>query len=285
MYSEKSINIKGELRNFDRPWIMGIVNITPDSFFSGSRTPSLEATRERIRTMVEEGVDCLDLGGYSSRPGADDVTPDEEYRRLCIGLEAARLEAPGIPVSIDTFRAAVAAKCIREWGADIINDISGGTLDPEMWQTVADLNAAYILMHMRGNPATMQQMCDYNDVTCDVLTDLQSKVRALRLLGVNDIILDPGFGFAKTVDQNFQLLAELQVFQQLHCPVLAGVSRKSMIWKSLDITPAESLNGTTVLNTIALSHGADILRVHDVREAVQARRLVELTLDNTPIFS
>lgn len=278
----RSINIKGKLLTFERPQVMGIVNITPDSFFSGSRTPELAAARERIRQMVEEGVDMLDIGGYSSRPGAEDISPDEEYRRLAIGLEAAREVAPQLPVSIDTFRAGVARRCVEEWDADIINDISGGTLDPDMCDTVAALHCAYILMHMRGNPSTMQSLTDYDDVTADVISDLSAKVHDLRLKGVNDIIIDPGFGFAKTVDQNYQLLAEMKNFSIFGYPVLAGLSRKSMIFRTLGNTPADCLNGTSVLNTIALLNGADILRVHDVRQAAEAVRLVGKLIENTP---
>lgn len=278
----RSINIKGKLLTFERPQLMGIINITPDSFFSGSRTPELAAAKERIRIMVEEGVDILDIGGYSSRSGAEDISPDEEYRRLATGLEAAREVAPQLPVSIDTFRAGVARRCVEEWDADIINDISGGTLDPDMCDTVAALHCAYILMHMRGNPSTMQSLTDYNDVTADVISDLSAKVHDLRLKGVNDIIIDPGFGFAKTVDQNYQLLAEMKNFSIFGYPVLAGLSRKSMIYRTLGNTPADCLNGTSVLNTIALLNGADILRVHDVRPAAEAVRLVGKLLENTP---
>ena len=278
-----NINIRGRVEFFDRPWVMGIVNVTPDSFYSGSRTPDEASAEKRIAELAEVGADCLDIGGYSTRPGADDISPEEEYRRLAVGLRAARKIAPEIPVSIDTFRASVARRCVDEWDVDIINDISGGTLDPDMWQTVADTRKAYVLMHTRGTPADMATLTDYDDVTVDVLADLAGKVNALRLLGVNDIILDPGFGFAKTVDQNFQLLAEFERFTELHLPVLAGLSRKSMLWKTLDTTPAESLNATTVVNTIALMKGASILRVHDVKAAREAVTLVDRLKDNTPL--
>ena len=215
----------------------------------------------------------LDFGGYSTRPGAAPVTEDEEYSRLAIGLEAVKELWPEVPVSVDTFRASVARRCVEEWGADIINDVGGGTLDPEMWPTVAELRVAYVLMHMRGTPATMNTLTDYNDVTADVITDLSKKVYELRGLGVCDIIIDPGFGFAKTVDQNFRMLDELDEFCKMGMPVLAGLSRKSMIWRTLGITPEESLEGTIGLNAIALDRGASILRVHDVRPA---RQLVSL---------
>ena len=271
-----TISLKGKLYPFDRPKVMGIINTTPDSFFSGSRTPDTFSIEKRVEQMVEEGVDIFDLGGYSSRPGAEDIDPETEYARLIPALKAVKKIAPETPVSIDTFRASVARRCVEEWGADIINDISGGTLDPEMWATVAELNVPYILMHMRGTPADMQTHTDYKDVVADVLKDLAFKIAELRQLGVADIIVDPGFGFAKTVDQNFRLLNELKVFGELGSPILAGVSRKSMIWRPLGITPEESLNGTTSLNTSALLNGADILRVHDVKEVRQCVELVEL---------
>lgn len=255
------------------PKVMGIVNVTPDSFFAGSRVRSFGEIKSRVLGMVGDGVDIIDLGGYSSRPGAEDVTPDEEYSRLATGLEICRKYVPDIPVSIDTFRADVARKCVEDWGADIVNDIGGGTLDPTMWETVAELRVPYVLMHMRGTPADMQRMTDYKDITADVLTDLSRKVYELRGLGVNDIIIDPGFGFAKTTQQNFQLLGELDQIKKAGLPVLVGLSRKSMIWKTLAITPEESLAGTVALDAMALMKGADILRVHDVKEAVQTVKL------------
>lgn len=284
----KSINIGGRLMEFDRPKVMGIINVTPDSFYSGSRTPGCAAIERRAVEMVEQGVDIFDIGGYSTRSGvygtrsgADEISPEEEYGRLDRGLEVLRRVAPDVPVSVDTFRAGVARKCVENWGVEIINDIAGGTLDPDMFATIADLKVAYVLMHTRGTPATMLQLTDYGDVTAEVLSDLMAKVRQLRLLGVNDIILDPGFGFAKTVDQNFRLLAELKVFVDTGLPVLAGLSRKSMIWRSLGTTPAESLTGTTVLDTVALMAGADILRVHDVRDAKENVLLIEKLRNNS----
>ena len=269
-----TINIKGQLMDFAVPKVMAIVNVTPDSFFSGSRLANAEEIRNRIRTVREEGADILDVGGYSSRPGAAEVSEEEEYSRLARGLEIIRDEWPEAPVSIDTFRSDVARRCIEEWGADIVNDISGGTLDPEMWRMVGDLKPVYVLMHMRGTPATMQSMTDYEDVTAEVITDLSRKCYELRGLGVNDIIIDPGFGFAKTVEQNFQLLRELGEFCKMGMPVLAGLSRKSMIWRKLGITPEESLAGTIALNTMAVERGANILRVHDVKPAVQVISLI-----------
>ncbi len=268
-----TISIKGELHLFDTPKVMGIINTTPDSFFSRSRTPESNAIAERVERMIEEGVDYFDVGGYSSRPGASDISADEEYSRLAPALEIIRKISPETPVSVDTFRASVARKCIEDWNVEIINDISGGTLDPEMWGTVAEAGVAYILMHLRGTPATMQQFTDYKDVVAEVLSDLAFKIASLRQLGVSDIIIDPGFGFAKTVEQNFTLLSKLKVFRETGCPILAGLSRKSMIWKTLGSSPEDALNGTTALNMAALMNGADILRVHDVAEARECVKL------------
>lgn len=270
----RSINIRGRLMDFSRPWVMAIVNVTPDSFYAGSRVFDTDALRRRIDQVREQGADAVDLGGYSTRPGAPEVSAEEEYRRLALGLECLRSEWPEAVVSIDTFRAGVARRCVAEWGADIINDISGGDMDSAMFETVAELKVPYILMHTRGTPETMQDMCRYEDVTAEVLSDLAHKAGRLRSMGVCDIIIDPGFGFAKDLPQNYELLSSLAEFRALDMPLLVGVSRKSMIYRLLDITPGESLNGTTVLNTFALLNGADILRVHDVAEARQA---VEIT--------
>lgn len=274
--SSLTLNIGGALMDFSTPKVMGIVNVTPDSFFSQSRTEGRGVIRERVARMRGEGADILDIGGYSTRPGAADVSPDEEYSRLARALEVVREVWPDAPVSVDTFRASVARRCVEEWGVAIVNDVSGGTLDPEMWPVVAGLRVAYVLMHMRGTPQTMQSLTDYADVTADVVTDLARKVYELRGLGVNDIIIDPGFGFAKTPSQNFRLLDELGEFCRMGMPVLAGLSRKSMIWRTLGISPEESLEGTVALNAIALDRGADILRVHDVLPAVHAVRLLSM---------
>ncbi len=270
-----TLNIRGRLLDLSTPRVMGIVNVTPDSFYAGSRTQTRAEVRARIAGMIADGADIIDIGGYSSRPGAGDVSPEEEYSRLCIGLEAARDVAPEIPVSVDTFRADVARRCVEEWKVDIINDIGGGKLDPAMWETVAGLKVAYVLMHMRGTPATMQSLTEYTDVTADILTELSRNIYELRGLGVCDIIVDPGFGFAKTVAQNFRLLDEIGEFRKMGLPLLAGLSRKTMIWKTLGITPEESLDGTVALGAIALDRGADILRVHDVLPAVQTVKLIE----------
>ena len=277
-----SINIKGSLHHFHKPWVMGILNVTPDSFFAESRTIETDDIRRRIDDLISQGTDIIDIGGYSSRPGAPEVSADEEYSRLARGLEAIRKYHPDTLISVDTFRADVARRCVSDWEADIINDISGGNLDAEMWPTVAELQVPYILMHMRGTPSSMQSLCDYNDVTADVIRDLAFKIDAMHQLGIADIIVDPGFGFAKDINQNYQLMAELDQFKQLNAPLLVGISRKSMIYRPLDITPQTAINGTTVLNTFALLHGANILRVHDVKEAVEAVKIIDLIKQNTP---
>ena len=277
-----SINIKGSLRHFHKPWVMGILNVTPDSFFAESRTIETDDIRRRVDDLISQGADIIDIGGYSSRPGAPEVSTDEEYSRLARGLEAIRKYHPDTLISVDTFRADVARRCVSDWEADIINDISGGNLDVEMWPTVAELQVPYILMHMRGTPSSMQSLCDYNDVTADVIRDLAFKIDAMHQLGIADIIVDPGFGFAKDINQNYQLMAELDQFKQLNAPLLVGISRKSMIYRPLDITPQTAINGTTVLNTFALLHGANILRVHDVKEAVEAVKIIDLIKQNTP---
>lgn len=277
-----SINIKGSLHHFHKPWVMGILNVTPDSFFAESRTIETDDIRRRIDDLISQGADIIDIGGYSSRPGAPEVSTDEEYSRLARGLEAIRKYHPDTLISVDTFRADVARRCVSDWEADIINDISGGNLDAEMWPTVAELKVPYILMHMRGTPSSMQSLCDYNDVTADVIRDLAFKIDAMHQLGIADIIVDPGFGFAKDINQNYQLMAELDQFKQLNAPLLVGISRKSMIYRPLDITPQTAINGTTVLNTFALLHGANILRVHDVKEAVEAVKIIDLIKQNTP---
>lgn len=257
-----------------RPWVMGILNVTPDSFYSASRTPGNEEIATRVRQLVSQGADIIDIGGYSSRPGADDVTAQEEYARLKRGIEAVKAIAPEMIISIDTFRADVARRCVIDDGADIINDISGGDLDPCMHATVAQLHTPYVMMHTRSTPATMQQHCDYpHGVTADVIASMGQKIDHLRQLGVCDIIVDPGFGFAKTLEQNYELLNNLEEFHLLGLPLLVGISRKSMIYRLLGITPEESLNSTTVLNTAALLHGCHILRVHDVVQAVEAVKI------------
>lgn len=275
-----SLNIKGRLHQFDRPQIMGILNVTPDSFYDSSRTPLPAQIEQRIELLLAEGADMIDIGAYSSRSGADDVSEREEISRLETGMSILRRIDASIPVSVDTFRAEVARVAIESLGADIINDISGGDLDSKMFETVAELNVPYILMHMRGTPATMQSLTDYNNVTADVITELSKKTAILADMGVNDVIIDPGFGFSKTTEQNYEMLQQLPMFgKALDRPLLVGISRKSMFTRPLGITPAQALQATTAANTIALLGGAAILRVHDVEAARHALTVVNLTLN------
>ncbi|MCH5175388.1 MAG: dihydropteroate synthase [Prevotellaceae bacterium] len=258
---------------------MGIVNVTPDSFYAESRVQSEEDIRLRVRQIVSEGGQMIDIGAYSSRPGAAEVSASEERERLRIGMRIVREEAPEIAVSVDTFRADVAKAAIEEMGADIVNDISGGELDKDMFATVAKLGVPYILMHMKGSPQTMQQEARYDDVLKEVTLYFAEKVQRLRDLGQKDIIIDPGYGFAKTLDQNYELLGKQEFLKVLELPILVGFSRKSMVYRLLGSTPQDALNGTTALNTIALLKGANILRVHDVKEGVETVKIVRKTLD------
>lgn len=271
---EKTLNLKGNLVSLATPLIMGILNVTPDSFFADSRKQDEAAIDARIQQILSEGGDLIDIGGYSSRPDAAEVTPAEEMRRLEVALSLLQRHYPQVPVSVDTFRADIARRCAEEYGVAMINDISGGELDAQMFSTVADLHIPYIMMHMRGTPQTKQQHCDYADLMEEIMRYFARKVEQLRLLGVNDIILDPGFGFSKTLAQNYELMAHLDEFKAFDLPLLVGVSRKSMIYKLLGGTPADSLNGSTVLHTYALLHGANILRVHDVKAAVEVRTII-----------
>lgn len=270
----KSLNIKGTLFPLHTPIVMGILNVTPDSFYADSRKQSEAAITERIETIIKEGAEIIDVGGYSSRPDAAEVTEEEEMKRLATALGILNTHYPNVAVSVDTFRAKIARRCVEEYGAAIINDISGGELDSEMFATVAKLHVPYILMHMRGTPQTMQQHTDYEDMMEEILKYFAGKVSTLREMGVCDIIIDPGFGFSKTLRQNYELMKNLWEFEAFGLPLLVGISRKSMIYKLLDSTPGESLNGTAVLNTYALLNGADILRVHDVKAAVEAIKIV-----------
>ena len=269
------IHVNGRLMDLSRPQVMGIINVTPDSFYAGSRTQTEMALARRVEQVVAEGASILDIGGYSSRPGAADVSPEEEMARLRRGLEVIRRVHPEAVVSVDTFRASVARQCVEEYGVALINDISGGEMDAEMFPTVAALGVPYILMHMQGTPQTMQQAPHYDHLLRDVFLYFARKVQQLRDLGAKDIILDPGFGFGKTMEDNYALLAHLDEFGIFGLPLLVGVSRKSMITRLLGITPDDALNGTTVINTLCLTKGAHILRVHDVRQAVEAVRLVQ----------
>lgn len=276
-FKSYSINVKGELKEITQPWVMGILNVTPDSFYAGSRCDMTEKIEHRVTEMVEEGADVIDIGAYSTRPGAAEVSAEEEFARLKTGMEIVHRLAPGVLTSVDTFRADVAARSVEELGVDMVNDVSGGELDPQMFSTVARLQVPYIVMHMRGTPATMQQLTQYDDVTAEVLEWLARKVDTLHQMGVADVIADPGFGFSKTLDQNYEMLSHLNAFAKLDVPLLVGVSRKSMIYKFFGTTPAEALNGTTVLNTLALLQGTHILRVHDVKMAKEAVKLVMKT--------
>ncbi|MCI6250285.1 MAG: dihydropteroate synthase [Bacteroidales bacterium] len=270
-----TINAAGRLLDLQTPVVMGILNATPDSFYAGSRTQTEAEIAARVHQIVDEGAGIIDVGAYSSRPGADDVPAEEEARRLRHALDIVRREAPDAIISVDTFRADVAKMCIEEGGAHIINDISGGTLDKNMFRTVARLRVPYILMHIQGEPHTMQQAPHYNNLEQEVFLFLSQRVDQLRQLGVADIILDPGFGFGKTLAHNYELMNRLEDFREFDLPLLVGISRKSMIYKLLGTTPAEALGGTIALNTIALMKGAHILRVHDVRAAVETVRIVE----------
>lgn len=269
-YHDFSVNIDGRLLDFRRPWIMGILNVTSDSFYAGCRAKDEATIRLRVRTIRDEGADCIDIGACSTRPGSESVDADTEISRLLDAISIVKEEWPGALISIDTFRASVARKCV-EVGAHIINDVSGGNLDAGMFDTVAELRVPYILTHMRGTPANMASMTLYNDVVADVISELAYRIRELRQRGVCDIIVDPGFGFAKDIEQNYRLLSSLEELCNIGLPVMVGISRKSMIWRPLGITPAESLAGTIALNSFALLHGASILRVHDVAPAIQAR--------------
>ena len=271
-----NLNLHGRLVTIDRPWVMGIINVTPDSFYSGSRVGDEQMLLERVHQMLDEGADVLDVGACSTRPGSQSVDAVGEMERLHWALNVIRRVAPDCVISVDTYRADVAQRCVEEWGADIINDISGGTLDEAMFTTVARLHVPYVLMHMRGTPATMASMTQYDNVAAEVLEWMARRIDQLRQMGVADVIADPGFGFAKTLEQNYELLAGLDAFHALEAPLLVGVSRKRMIYTPLNSDADHALNGTTVLNTLALERGAHILRVHDVRAAVEAVKLISL---------
>ncbi len=267
------IKINNRLTDFSEPRVMGIVNVTPDSFYPGSRYQKEKSIVHVVEKMIQDGVFILDLGAYSTRPGAEPVSAAEEIERLSSALEIIVKRFPDLSVSVDTFRAQVARHVVREFGVGMINDVSGGTLDAEMFETIADLQVAYVLMHMRGTPQNMQTHTEYENITSEVLGFLQKRIAQLHLLGVNDVIADPGFGFAKTAEQNFRLLREMHYLKELNVPLLVGMSRKSMIYKTLGIEASEALNGTTALNMLALLNGAAILRVHDVKEAVETVKL------------
>lgn len=275
------INVNGSLLDLSQPRIMGILNVTPDSFYAGSRTQTEAEIVRRVKQIVSEGAAIIDIGAYSSRPNADNVSAREEMERLRMGLKILFEIQPDAVVSVDTFRADVARMCVEEYGVAIINDIAAGEMDANMFHTVAALNVPYIMMHMQGTPQSMQQHPHYDNLLKEVFLYFARKVQQLRDLGVKDIILDPGFGFGKTMEHNYELLSHLEEFRIFELPLLVGVSRKSMIYRLLDITPQEALNGTTVLDTICLLKGADILRVHDVKEAVETVRIVQAMRNNS----
>lgn len=271
----KYINCRGRLIDLSTPVVMGIINITPDSFYAASRIHNSSDILKRAEEIIGQGGAMIDIGAYSSRPGAIHISEEEEITRLMPALEIIRKQFSDVIISIDTFRSNVACKAVEDFDADIINDISGGEMDEKMADTIARLNVPYVLMHMQGTPQNMQQNPVYKDVVADVSLALARKVDFLRSKGVNDIIIDPGFGFGKTLEQNYQLLKGLNELALFELPILVGLSRKSMIYRLLDSDAGRSLNGTTVLNTLALTKGASILRVHDVKEAVESIKLVE----------
>ena len=271
---KKSLNIKGKLIDLSSPKVMGILNITPDSFYDNSRTKSIDEALIKAARFLDEGATFIDIGGYSSRPGAKDISINEEIDRVVPVVESLVKTFPEAVISIDTFRAKVAQETISA-GAHIINDIAAGDMDEQMFETVAKLRVPYMMMHMQGTPQNMHQNPVYNNVLLEVIDYLAKKVAALKALHVHDIIIDPGFGFGKTTEHNYELLRQMEAFKIFKLPILVGFSRKGMIYKTLGTTAAEALNGTSVLNTIALQKGAGILRVHDVKEAVECVRLVE----------
>ncbi len=274
--SSYNINTGNQLITTGKPLVMGILNATPDSFFEGSRCMTENLIENRIKQIIDEGGSIIDIGAYSSRPDAQHIDTKEEWRRLETALRILRDQYPDVITSVDTFRSEIAKRAVEEYGVNMINDISGGEMDRSMFATIGELKVPYIMMHMKGTPQTKQQHCDYNDLFQDIALYFSGKIEQLRELGVNDIIIDPGFGFSKTLEQNYELLAKLEHFSIFEHPILVGVSRKSMIYKLLGIKPEEALNGTSVIHTVALRKGADILRVHDVKEAVQCVEITEM---------
>ena len=269
------INVNGRLMDLSEPQVMGILNVTPDSFYAGSRSETEKDIVQRLHQIIDEGASIIDIGGYSSRPNAEHISAEEEMNRLRNGLEIIRKHSPNAVVSVDTFRADVAKMCVEEYGVAIINDISAGQMDEEMFPTIAKLGVPYIIMHMKGTPQDMQVSPKYDHFLKEIFYYFSEKVQKLRDLGVKDIIIDPGFGFGKTLEHNYELMNHLEEFSLFELPLLVGVSRKSMIYKLLETTPEEALNGTTALHTIALLKGAHILRVHDVKEAVESIKIVQ----------
>ena len=269
------INVNGRLMDLSEPQVMGILNVTPDSFYAGSRSETEKDLVQRLHQIIDEGASIIDIGGYSSRPNAEHISAEEEMNRLRNGLEIIRKHSPNAVVSVDTFRADVAKMCVEEYGVAIINDISAGQMDKEMFPTIAQLGIPSIIMHMKGTPQDMQMNPQYDHFLKEIFYYFSEKVQKLRDLGVKDIIIDPGFGFGKTLEHNYELMNHLEEFSLFELPLLVGVSRKSMIYKLLGTTPEEALNGTTALHTIALLKGTNILRVHDVKEAVESIKIVQ----------
>lgn len=270
----KTINCKGQLIDLSQPKVMGILNVTPDSFYDSGRFRNSSAVMRQVDQMLEEGATFIDVGAYSSKPNADNVSETEELQRILPVIDLIVKNFPEVILSVDTFRSEVAKQCI-EAGASLINDISAGRLDEKMLGTVAALKVPYIMMHMRGNPKTMQQQTNYDDLIKDILFYFSKRIEKAKALGIVDLIIDPGFGFAKTLEQNYELLNKLELLNITNLPILVGMSRKSMIYNTLDVSAKNALNGTTVLNTIALQKNASILRVHDVKEAMECIKLVE----------
>lgn len=281
MYSNSlQLKLNNRLVDLSTPIVMGIINITPDSFFKDSRFVTEKSVLNAAENMIDEGAAIIDIGGYSTRPNAEIVTQEEEIKRVSGALDIILKKFPDITVSVDTFRSGVVRHVVNNYGVSMINDIGGGTLDNLMFETIADLQVAYVLMHLKGNPQSMQSNTHYEDVVSDVLRFLEKRLAQLRFLGVNDVVIDPGFGFAKSLEQNYQLLNKMNYFKELNVPILAGLSRKSMLYNLLEIDAAEALNATTVANMLALVGGASILRVHDVKEAMQTIAIYKKCYDN-----
>lgn len=279
-FNPLQLNLNNKLIDLSTPIVMGIINVTPDSFFKGNRFTSDKGILECVDTILMEGGSIIDIGGYSTRPKAEIISQDEEIRRVSDALEIILKKHPEVLISVDTFRSSVVREVVKNFRVTMINDIGGGTLDNLMFETIADLNVAYVLMHTRGTPQTMQNKTQYEDVVSDVIHFLEKRVAQLRILGVKDVIVDPGFGFAKTLEQNFKILNKLSYLKELNVPILAGVSRKSMIYKLLNTDADGALNGTTATNMLALFGGANILRVHDVKEARQTIAIYQQYLEN-----
>lgn len=270
---KRLLNLRGNMEDLTIPKIMGILNITPDSFYDGGFYQAPDKIRKRVNELLKDGADIIDVGAYSSRPNADHISSKEEFSRLKTALEIIRKDHPEVYLSVDTFRAEIARQVVEEFQVNMINDISGGILDSEMAETIAKLQVPYVMMHMPGDPKTMQSNTDYIDIIREIIEFLGKQTQHLKTLGVNDILIDPGFGFGKTLEQNYKLLSHLDSFKLLGLPIMVGISRKSMIYSFLDISPEEALNGTTALHMMALERGADILRVHDIKEAIQTVKL------------